>query len=68
MSTEHELMTPEEVADFLRVSVRYLKFTLAKKREGFPKPLQLGRETLRWKRSDIYDWLDQPENASAIGG
>jgi len=53
---EHEkLMTSAETCEYFNLSDSTL-FRL--RRDGaFPKPLQLGARTIRWKRKDIDDYL-----------
>jgi prophage regulatory protein len=50
-----KLMTSAETCEYLNLSDSTL-FRL--RRDGmFPKPLQLGARTIRWKRKDIDDYL-----------
>lgn len=51
----HQLMTPQEVADELRISLASL-YGLNYKRTG-PLRIKVGRH-VRYRRSDVEAWLD----------
>lgn len=53
----HELMTAEEVADFLRVLPRTVSEKYAYKK-GFPKFIKVGQKRL-WKRTEIMSYIDE---------
>jgi predicted DNA-binding transcriptional regulator AlpA len=51
-----ELMTPQEVADALRLDVRTLR--RKRKENKVPKPLR-GKGPLRWSRSTVASWIEE---------
>jgi prophage regulatory protein len=55
--TENEkLMTKTDICEYLTLSDSTL-FRL-RRDNVFPKPLNLGARTIRWKRKDIDNWLE----------
>lgn len=58
-STPPELLTPEEIAKMLKVSVRQFLERVSK-RSGFPARLnhQIMKQKHRWKKTDIINWIE----------
>jgi len=54
-AAETLLMTAEEIAELLRLSVRSV--WRLRSAGGIPKPLRIGGTTVRWRRSEILDWV-----------
>lgn len=52
------LLTPDEVAEVLKVGRRIFMRTVAKQ-PGFPAPVRLGRRMLRWHSEEIEQWAQQ---------
>lgn len=50
-----DLMTPDEVADLLKIERRLFVRTVSKQ-PGFPTPVKLSPRIRRWRREDIADW------------
>jgi predicted DNA-binding transcriptional regulator AlpA len=50
-----DLATPREVAESLRITTRCLRMWVAKR--GFPPPIRLSRQTIRYRVSEVLDWL-----------
>lgn len=54
-SADDDFLTPNEVADRLRVSMSALR---AWRREGIgPKPVQFGPQVFRYRRGDVEAWI-----------
>jgi len=51
-----ELMTSQQVADRLAVSVRTLWRLVAK--GSFPQPIRYNRKLVRWKSTDVNRYID----------
>lgn len=49
------LITPQEVAQCLGVKYRYVRDTLAK-RKDFPRPYRFGVQ-MRWEKEEIERWV-----------
>lgn len=58
----HDLMTAEEVADYLRISRP--AFYQLKRRDVGPPVIRMGRR-LRYRRVDVDQWLDEQQPAPA---
>jgi len=57
--TAPELLTPNEIASMLKITVRQFNERVSK-RDGFPEPLNqkvMGRNSKRWKKDDIISWI-----------
>lgn len=50
------LMTRTEVAKLVGLSIAHFDKLVKNPSEDFPKPLQLGRQTRRWLRSEVEEW------------
>ena len=63
MSTDLRILRPAEVADLLglhRCTIwRWIK------RGDFPEPLQLGRNAVGFRRSDVVAWLDSRQSGDS---
>lgn len=55
MTATEELLTPEEVADILRIQPSTFA-TWRRKGKG-PKPTPLGYKVVRYRRADVDDWI-----------
>ena len=55
-SVQPELWTARDLAKAMRLGVRSVWKLLAAER--LPEPLRLGGRMVRWRRSEILDWLD----------
>ncbi|WP_321905204.1 helix-turn-helix transcriptional regulator [Paraburkholderia tropica] len=51
-----DLLTPDEIADKLKVERRAFVRTIAKQPD-FPAPVRLGPRILRWSADDIQTWI-----------
>lgn len=51
-----DLLTPDEIADKLKVERRAFVRTIAKQPD-FPAPVRLGPRILRWNAEDIQTWI-----------
>ena len=56
MERRDELLTPAELADYLKVPVKTL-YDWRYERKG-PTSIKIGRH-LRYRRTDVDDWLDR---------
>lgn len=56
INENEKLMTKAETCEYLNLSDSTI-FRL-RRDNIFPKPLQLGPRTIRWKRKDIDNWLE----------
>lgn len=54
-TAETLLMTAEEIAELLRLSVRSV--WRLRSAGGIPKPLRIGSATIRWRRNEIMEWV-----------
>jgi predicted DNA-binding transcriptional regulator AlpA len=54
----NELMTPDEIADKLKMERRAFMRTVAKQPD-FPAPVRLGPRILRWHADMIEQWIDR---------
>lgn len=59
-----DLMTPEEVAEMMKVERRTFVRTISKA-PGFPAPVRLGARIVRWPRQKIETWLQRQERMAA---
>jgi predicted DNA-binding transcriptional regulator AlpA len=50
-----DLITPDELTTWLRVSLRTIERRV--KAGVFPTPIFISKQTRRWRRGDIEDWL-----------
>ena len=56
-SSNDELLTSAEVAEFLKISVGHFVNVLSKK-DGFPKPIRISKNGgMRWRKSEIIGYL-----------
>lgn len=53
----HELLTKREVARLLRVCVRTVERHVALGK--FPQPIRFTERSIRWRRQDIEDYVEQ---------
>jgi predicted DNA-binding transcriptional regulator AlpA len=53
-----EIMTPEETADLLRVSLSWL-YEKSRRRQRHPLPVHRIGRYLRYRRSEVLVWFDQ---------
>ena len=58
-NTAVEMLTPEDVAEILKVNTRQLTERIMK-RKGFPRPLnqQVMGSLKRWKKNEIIEWIE----------
>lgn len=56
LSSGPELLTPQQVAGKLKVSVRTL--WRMSEQDGFPKPIRFNRKLVRWKAGDVQRYID----------
>lgn len=54
-TTESVLMTAEEIAELLQLSVRSV--WRLRSSGGIPKPVRIGGTTVRWRRVEIMEWV-----------
>jgi predicted DNA-binding transcriptional regulator AlpA len=59
-----DLMTPEEVAEKLKMERRKFLRTVANQ-PGFPAPVRLSKRILRWHAEDIDTWVDRSTRRAA---
>jgi len=55
-----ELLTPNEIAEMLKISARQFTERVSK-HEYFPEPLNVkvtGIKSKRWKKDDIINWIE----------
>lgn len=65
MADKSEYVSPKELAKQLAVTPETL---LAWSDKGtFPKPIELGERSRRWKRSDVESFLNQKRLAAKVG-
>ena len=56
-SSNDELLTPSEVAKFLKISVGHF-VNIVSKKDGFPKPIRISKNGgMRWRKSEIIGYL-----------
>ena len=55
--TNEKLLTISEVAEMLGVRKSFV-YRLNHERSG-PKPIKLGRKTVRYRYEDVQEWLEQ---------
>ncbi len=61
------LLTVAEVCDLTKMSRAMLYSEMA--RDRFPRPLKVGNKSIRWRLSDLDNWIGGLSRASAdIGG
>jgi hypothetical protein len=61
-----ELMTPQEIADLMKIERRYI--TPLFRQIGFPAPaVDLSRKNRRWTRDSIENWLRRQERKNSAG-
>lgn len=65
MATDTDLLTPEEVADMLRVSLRALQQWRGR-RQG-PPWVRLGHTTVRYPRQELLAWLKEQRHEGGRG-
>ncbi len=54
---QRELMDVSEVAMLIGMSERFVEQVGNSGRNGFPKPIKVGRRT-KWRRRDVQKWID----------
>nr|WP_240906426.1 AlpA family phage regulatory protein [Komagataeibacter xylinus] len=59
-----QLLTAREVADRLRITTRTLYRKL--ERGGFPKPVRLGPQCVRWDEGDVRAWVDKMRVSESV--
>jgi predicted DNA-binding transcriptional regulator AlpA len=52
-----EIMTPDQVADLLQVSLTWL-YEKSRRRQRNPLPVKRIGRYLRYRRSEVLDWFD----------
>lgn len=52
-----QLLTDQEAGEFLGVS-RQTVWRWLKEIDGFPRPIQLGPQTTRWRKSDLERYIN----------
>jgi len=55
-------MTAQEVAQLLNVKVSYVGRWGRDNMNGFPSPIKLTEKVVRWRQTDIHNWLKGIEN------
>ncbi|TWU08845.1 Prophage CP4-57 regulatory protein (AlpA) [Symmachiella macrocystis] len=63
MNNENEFLRMAEVADLMRICRPTLYGWIA--RGLFPPPLKLGNNVVRYRRSDIDEWIEQHQPQSS---
>ena len=64
---EHVLLRCSDVQAMLSVA-RSQVYDLMKT-SGFPRPLRIGSQSVRWRKSDVVEWIDaRPEAGSESSG
>lgn len=53
------LLTVRDVQHLLRISNPTLSRIRADESAGFPKPIAVTAKAVRWRRSDVEDWLER---------
>ena len=53
------LLTVRDVQQLLRISNPTLSRIRADKNADFPKPIAVTTKAVRWKRTDVEDWLER---------
>jgi predicted DNA-binding transcriptional regulator AlpA len=54
-----ELLTPQEIADMLKVPVRIAQEKVLRS-AGFPPPtINLSQKVRRWSRADVEGWIER---------
>lgn len=60
-----ELLTPQEIADILKVPLRQAKEKVLRS-PGFPAPaLNLSQKLRRWSRADVESWIERKARQNA---
>ena len=60
-----ELLTPQEIADILKVPLRQAKEKVLRS-PGFPAPaLNLSQKLRRWSRADVEGWIERKARQNA---
>lgn len=54
---EKLMLTISDLQELLSISRTQL-YKIRKKYKDFPKPIDLGERTLRWKSEEIKEWID----------
>lgn len=60
--TSNELLTPQEAAEYLKISAHALRLMRAARREDGktgPNYMKLGHKTLRYRKSDLDDYASR---------
>jgi excisionase family DNA binding protein len=58
--TEHNLITPDDVAQMLALSKRTLYRALKRgSLEGFPEPYRYSEKLTRWNRDEVQKWMEE---------
>lgn len=58
-----ELLTPDEIADRMKIDRRAFVRSISKQHD-FPAPVRLGPRLLRWNATDIQEWLEKQTRKS----
>ena len=61
MNTRDDLLTRDDVLDLLTVTRTTLYRMM--KSDGFPLPIKIGEQSLRWNRGEIDAWLEHKPRA-----
>lgn len=54
-----ELLTPQEIADMLKVPLRIAKEQVLRTNSFPPPAINLSQKTRRWLRSDVEGWINK---------
>ena len=59
------LLTRPEVEELVRLKKSALYRLLQDPESDFPRPLKIGPKAIRWRRSEVADWLSSRPRAGA---
>ena len=59
----NKLLTASEVCKILRVSPATLRRAFTEDR--VPRPIRVGKRGIRWRTSDLQEWIDGQETTAA---
>ena len=63
MTTSSEIyMTAQEVAQLLNVKLSWIGRWGRDNKNGFPSPIKLTEKVVRWRQTEIHNWLKGIEN------
>lgn len=64
INEELELLTTTEVTELLKIKRGSMNLWIAK--GLFPKPIKMGERLIRWKKSDISEWIAKKKEESRL--